>query len=514
VTGSLTATDVAVAPPAAEPRPPERSLRDRLTPPMPSDRVMGWVVPLVIAAVAGVLRFWRLSVPQGKVFDEVYYATYAHKMLGYGVVYDAAQHQPEYIVHPPIGNWMIALGEWFFGYNSFGWRVAPALCGTLSVLMIGRIGRRMFRSTLLGGVAAALLALDGLAYVLSRSALLDGLLMFWLVAAFGTLLLDRDHSRARLAALVERDGVGRWGPRLGLRPWRLATGVLLGLACGTKWNGLYMVAAFGLAGVLWDLGARRAAGVRRPLRAVLLRDALPAVGAIVGVALVVYVASWTGWFLSDKGWDRQWAATHPSASYGWVPDAVRSLWHYHAQMWQFHSTLHTPHPYQSNPWSWLILGRPVMFFYEGPTTGAGCSPTLPCAQAITALGNPAIWWASLGALPVVLWRWVARRDWRAGAILMGVTAGYLPWFAFQRRTIFSFYAIAFTPWIVLAVTMCVGLVVGRAAASSTRRAVGAAAAGAYLLIVALTFFHYLPVLSGEVISSAHWGQLMRFKSWI
>ena len=46
--------------------------------------------------------------------------------------------------------------------------------------------------------------------------------------------------------------------------WRWAAGVCLGLACATKWTGVYYIAAFGLMVVLWDFGARRAAGVRQP----------------------------------------------------------------------------------------------------------------------------------------------------------------------------------------------------------------------------------------------------------
>ena len=69
-----------------------------------------------------------------------------------------------------------------------------ALLGTLSVLMLCRIGRRLFRSTFLGCLAGALLAVDGLHFVMSRTALLDLVLMFFVVAAFGCLLIDRDRS--------------------------------------------------------------------------------------------------------------------------------------------------------------------------------------------------------------------------------------------------------------------------------------------------------------------------------
>lgn len=512
-------------------------VRERLSPPMPSDRLWGWVGPLVITAIAGVLRFWDLARPRAFVFDETYYAKDAWSLLHFGAEQnyikadtkdgpDPANQailagnpdglwtgDPSYVVHPPGGKWMIALGEQLFGMTPFGWRFTVAVTGTLAVLLTARIARRLFRSTLLGCVAGLLLTVEGLAYVHSRTALLDPLVMFWALVAFGALVVDRDFARARLGARLTAAATGRFGPYLGFRPWRVVAGVALGLACSSKWSGLWFVAVFGLMTVAWDMGARRTAGVRRPWIGAVVRDALPAFASLVLVAAAVYLATWTGWFLGgDRAYLRDWAETHPAP---WrVPDALWSLWHYHQEAWKFHTGLTTFHPYRSNPWGWLVLARPVSYFYEGPTLGEkGCAVDT-CSQAITALGTPAIWWASLLALPVLLYLWAGRRDWRAGAILAGVAAGYLPWFLFQERTIYSFYAVAFAPYIVMAVTMCLGLVLGGATASPIRRQWGAAAAGSYVVLAVANFAWLLPVLSAEVIPYADWARRMWWKSWI
>ena len=71
----------------------------------------------------------------------------------------------------------------------------PAVLGTARVLVLCRIVRRMIRSTLLGCLAGLLLAVDGLAIVLSRTALLDGPLAFFVLAAFGASSIDRDRAR-------------------------------------------------------------------------------------------------------------------------------------------------------------------------------------------------------------------------------------------------------------------------------------------------------------------------------
>ena len=513
-----------------------RAVRERLVRPMPDDGLWGWGAPLLIALFAGILRFWRLGTPKAFIFDETYYAKDAYSLLHFGVeqnyiagtgkhknladehilagnLHDLFTGSGAYVVHPPGGKWVIAIGEWLFGMSPFGWRFMVAVTGTLSVLMIARIGRRLFRSTLLGCVAGLLLSVDAMEYVHSRTALLDPLLMFWVLAAFGALVVDRDCARERLAARLD-DLTGILGPRLGWRPWRLTAGVCLGMACATKWSGLWFVVVFGLMTVLWDVGARKTAGVRRPWLGVLVRDAAPAFASLVLVSLAVYLASWTGWFLSDPqhAYYRDWATTHPGPPF--VPDALVSLWHYHHEAWNFHTHLETFHPYRSNPWGWLVLARPVSYYYQGPKLGVDGCHVDQCSQAITALGTPAIWWAACLALPVLGYLWAARRDWRAGAILAGVAAGYLPWFLFSYRTIFSFYAVVFVPFLVLAVTMCLGLVIGSANASPSRRQWGVVAAGAYVLVAIANFAYLLPVISAQVIPYASWAHRMWWKSWI
>nr|WP_218566145.1 phospholipid carrier-dependent glycosyltransferase [Vallicoccus soli] len=509
------AAPTAPAAPDARPARParvRRGARDRLLTPLPAERPWSWLGPLLVAAVAGGIRSWRLGTPGELVFDEVYYADQARDLLRHGTeVTDAGA--PEFVVHPPLGKWLIGLGEQVLGYDPVGWRVVVALLGTLSVLVLARAGRRLLRSTLLGCTAGLLLAVDGLHVVHSRTALLDVILGTFVLCAFACLLVDRDRVRERLAAALPLDAA-RYGPPLGLRPWRLAAGVLLGAACATKWSGLFFLAAFGLLTVLWDVGARRAAGVRRPWGGALLRDAAPAAASLVLTSAVLYVTSWAGWFAAgpDRAYGRDWAAGQPGS---WLPASVRSWLHLQAQMLQVNQDLSTPHPYESNPWGWLVLARPVSFYYETPEPGTpGCGDADSCSQAVTGLGTPALWWAAVAALAVLLVLWAGARDWRAGAVLCGVAAGWLPWFAYQDRTIYSFYAVAFVPFLVLAVVLVLGMVVGPPGAPPRRRRWGLALAGAYVLLVVVDFAWLYPVLTAEVVPYGSWYDRMWLRSWI
>ena len=270
--------------------------------------------------MAFVIRLVNLGYPNKLVFDETYYAKDAYSLLQHGYErgwkpdanakivagnLDAMQDTASFIVHPPVGKWLIAGGEQLFGMNSFGWRFAALVFGSLLILVTIRLVRRVSRSTLIGGLAGLLLTFDGLAFMMSRIALLDVFLAFFLIAAVSCLAADRDWFRNRLADHLERAGIpdlrGRFGPALVIRPWRIAAGLCFGLAVGTKWNALYVLAAFALLSLAWDVGARRLAGAGGRANHGILRDGIPAFISLVVLAGAVYVATWAGWFASSGG---------------------------------------------------------------------------------------------------------------------------------------------------------------------------------------------------------------------
>lgn len=537
----MTVTDEGAPSGRAQPTVPESAelathrdlVRRRLVPPAPTDRLAGWVGALVVTALGGFLRFWHLGQPKAFVFDETYYAKDAWALLHYGYEQDFVDKANDrvisgdtdvfsstaaYVVHPPLGKWIIAVGEHFFGFTPFGWRVAIAVLGTLSILLLARLVRRMTGSSALGTIAGFLLAIDGLHLVMSRTALLDLPLSFFLLVAFGALVLDREWGRRRAAERLDEFEGSAFGPGLGFRPWLLVAGIALGAALAVKWNALFFIVAFGLLVVWWDISARRVAGARSPWLGAVSKDALPAFALIVPSALITYLASWSGWLFTSGGYYRDWAASNPSSLFGWVPGPLRSLWHYHAEAFRFHTGLTSDHNYESHPWSWLVQGRPVSFYYEEYSRGEmGCHVD-KCAREVLGVGNPVIWWSAAAAIVVMVWLVLSRRDWRAGAVLASLAAGWLPWFWYadhDDRTMFSFYAVSFLPFLVMAIAICLGFVLGPRSASPTRRTVGATVVGAYLLLAALAAAELLPLWWAQVIPYQDWlGRLFGLRSWI
>ena len=507
----------------------------------------GWAGPVLIMIFGGFLRFYRLGQPDAVVFDETYYVPDANSVLRHGV---EVQHfsyvnsqlvhgsldifvkkhgalQPELVAHPALGKVMMAFGQWLFGLTPFGWRFTVALAGTVSVLMVARIARRMTGSTMLGCVAGLLLALDGLELVLSRTAILDVFVMFWVLAAFGLLVIDRDQAIARLRQAATAGPAGLAGPRLGIRWLRVGAGLCLGAACASKWNGVWFLVAFAGLAVAWDLGARRAAGYTSWLAGGLRSDLRWLPAWFIAAPAVVYIASWSGWFATSDGWDRNWAATHGNHTPVW--STIDSWYQYNRWMWHFGLTLNAGQNYRSNPLGWLVLARPISFYWCAGNSVPKCGVPTGYAQEVLAIGTPLIWWGGTLALLFCLGWWLTglvgdltfgrtpRRDWRAGAVLLGVAAGWLPWLWYawhDHRTEFYYYAVAFDPFLVIAITLCLGLIIGPARAAPGRRAVGAIGAGAYLVGVLVNLAYLYPVLTAEIIPYSSWLSRMWFPRWI
>lgn len=553
--------------------------------------VQGWIAAAIAGFVAFVTRFWNLNHPHTVVFDETYYVKGATSLLtqGFEGVWDGddandlflqgdysalSAIEGDYVVHPPLGKWLMAFGQFLFGENTgVGWRFTTAFLGVLAVMLIVYIAMRLFRSPFLAGFAGLAMALDGMGIALSRTGILDNILAFFTLAGFATLLLDRDDSRAKLAhrtahGPLHPDGTPKdtWGPRLWSRPWMLATGLLLGMACGVKWSGIYAVAVFGLTAFSWGASARRIVGTKLWFGAGVFREGIPAFVSLVPIALLTYIAAWIPWFVNPNGYGRQWAATTGSDKIplSWAPDAISSLIHYHGSMWEFHNGLSSPHDYQSQAWQWLFQARPVSFFWRGTKELPNECDGSGCVQAITSIGNPMLWWLALLGLAVVIWCAIGKRDWRAWSILAGYAGLWLPWFAYMGRTIFQFYAIAVLPFVVLALTYGLAYLTGALGAPHarrlewraleevegsvvvekeinnnddavfsrfspaneepepetewwcppkfTRRAYVAIGAVTGLIVIAAVF--WMPLWWGSTVSHSFWGLHMWFSSWI
>jgi dolichyl-phosphate-mannose--protein O-mannosyl transferase len=103
-----------------------------------------------------------------------------------------------------------------------------------------------------------------------------------------------------------------------------------------------------------------------------------------------------------------------------------------------------------------------------------------------------------------------RVDSAASIVVLGVTAGYLPWFAMQQRTVFSFYAIIIEPFLILAIVYCAKLLLE----SDLKPAVSQSIVGVLFALTLLCFLFFFPLFTAQVITYEDWHLRMWFDSWI
>jgi dolichyl-phosphate-mannose-protein mannosyltransferase len=299
---------------------------------------------------------------------------------------------------------------------------------------------------------------------------------------------------------------------------------------------VYVLAAFALLAVIWEVLARRTASrdgliVRHGWVRTTLTVGMPAFGSIVVVAALVYLATWTGWLLHHDlyearfghgygAYSKPWGAyvDHPTPGFlGETRDAFRSLWHFHVMTWDFHTQdLKTAkHPYQSNPLGWLIMERPVGVDaqFDLKTTSCGAAAGTRCIREVLILGNPIIWWTGVLALLAAVVAWISARDWRWGVPVVGVLVSWLPWFLNDDRPIFSYYAVAFIPFTIIAISLVLHGIIQAAETPRQRYLVGLIT-GVYLTAVVVTFWYFHPIYTDALLPYDAWRDRMWFDRWI
>jgi len=367
-------------------------------------------MPAAVLGVAAATRLIALDQPGTLVFDETYYVKDAASLLqlGYEGAWPegsnelfAAGEPPTpgteaaFVVHPPLGKWIIALGMLALGPgNAYGWRLGVAVSGILLVAALMVLAHLLWHSTTLTVLAGGLLAIDGNAIVMSRVALLDGILTLVVLLAVIAIVRDRRWSRTRLERwLAERRVSGRstdWGPGLLARPWLVTAGALFGLAVAVKWSALYLFAAFAVLTVIADSLDRRRAGVALWVSGTLLRQAPLSVLLTIPAAAAAHLTAWAGWFATSGGYGR---SREIEASERWpgilgaALDALQNWWAYQQTIYGFHLGVSTPHPYEAPAIGWPLLLRPTYMHYLDRGDGT--------IEALTGIPNPLLWWGSV-----------------------------------------------------------------------------------------------------------------------
>ena len=458
------------------------------------------------------------------------------------------------VVHPEVGKWLIGLGEKLFGFTPLGWRVVPAIIGTLLILVMIRFVRRLTGSTLLGCVAGLILSFDGLEFVLSRLALLDIFVAFFLLCAVHCLVLDRDWYRARMADHVPDQVRGDgWGPVRALlfRPWLLVSGICWGLACGSKWEAIYPLAAFGILVVAWCAGARRSFGVSFAVPKSLLADGIPAFVHLVLVGLVVYIATWTGWLMHSSQYVEYLSDTQYTHYVSGGSDCGKNITYDNDQALADRRPAGQARASRPGPGSGVAVRTTTATSTSSTPTSstgaptpmprsraAGCCSTARSASTPRPASSPAPSGCDAPAgqrLPApgaaarhadrVVGRGAGADRGRCSCGSVRATGGSgSPWSAppppgsrgsstTADRSSASTRSSRCRSWCWRS-TLVIGKLLGPSRAPTPRRTVGVVVAGSYVVLVMLNFAWFWPIYTDALLTHAEWLQRIWFSRWI
>jgi len=489
---------------------------------MPKKHLLSWGLTFLVTAVGALVRWPRLSQPNEIVFDETYYVKDAYAILKNGYERTAVENADQlilqgrtdvfessgsFVAHPPMGKWVIAIGEQIGGLNSFGWRIGVAVMGTLLVLVTTRVAIRLIRSIWFGTLAGFLIAIDGLAIVMSRTALLDGIMATFLMLGIWCVLLDRDYSRSRISRKLVSES--KFGGRWTWHPWRFLAGIFFGLAIATKWNALWYLAAVLLLIFIWDISFRKLRRAKNPILGTILLDSWLLSFQMILIAFVTYLVSWFGWIRTDGGWGRE--ISESSSTFNNFEQILSALYRYHDQIWNFHINLTTDHSYESYALTWPILYRPTSFFYKENLPNCASSN---CAQEVLAIGNPLIWWISVIALLLLLINFLRSRNWRSGAILFLFLAGWAPWLILPERTMFYFYAISFLPFLVIAISYVANIIYQGLVVRGQSLKIYYFIGISLLIATTILSIYFYPIWTAISLPKDEWLARMWFSKWI
>ncbi len=456
------------------------------------------------------LRFWGLGRFNALVFDEVYYAKFANNYLTGTHFFNA---------HPPLSQYIIAIGMWLGSHLPFGqdtvngltgslrstwsYRWLNALTGSFIPLVVAALAYQLNQRRSYAFIAALFAAADGLFLVESRYALNNVYLV--ILGLLGQLCF--------LVALGQPKQQ-RW-VNLAL------SGVFFGASACIKWNGLWF-----LLGVymVW-VAAWVMQWVRSRIGSLELRNTKLAQTRLANLTqLNVLHILWN-------------FAIIPVVTYSllWIPHLQMNpkpgFWQAQHDILTFHEKIGSGpevHPYCSKWYSWLLMLRPVAYFYQtarNTTEQVPAYPPLPAGAGkviydVHAMGNPFLWWLSTAAIFLLLLMLTLRflegvgwkspptpYSWIALYLVLNWLANLLPWMR-VTRCIFLYHYMGSSVFSALALAW----LVDRWLHSDEPHFRSAAVTIIFLVLLAFVF--WLPIYLGLPLPFQGYRFWMWFSSWI
>jgi dolichyl-phosphate-mannose--protein O-mannosyl transferase len=347
------------------------------------------ITAVILGAVALSLFLVGIGRPTILYYDEGFFVPEARTFL-------QGTPDPHSLLHslakPPLGKIIMAAGMKVAGDNPFGWRVAAALCGSLTLVAVYLWALLLLRDSRLAFLAGGLTLFNNFLFVMSRLGMMDTFLMVFLLWSL----------LAYTAAIVLDLGAGR------RRILLICSGILMGLAGACKWNAIDSLAVLILVSLALLWAARRLpedsiSSLARPAHN-LKQIGLPT------LFLGLTVAPFSSYLLT------YW----PLCRILHLRFGVQELLDLHRIGWHICTT-------------WLSNPAITLAWYKWPLN---VSPQRGLSYLI---GNPVVAWGGLVALLFCMWRFWKTFALPEGLVLLLFGANFFQWAVTPEKGLFYYY---------------------------------------------------------------------------
>lgn len=416
-------------------------------------------VILVSAVIVGFLvRINDVGYPDKFMFDEVYYAFTAQEitkgnLYAWGKDYSYPGINEFEWTHPPLGKEIISLGILVFGDSPFAWRIFQVLFGAAAAMLIFLLARNIFNSVNIGMFSAILYLLDPFPFVLSRIAMVDIFLFVFLISAclFTVKYLRKENNK-----------------------FLYLSGIFLGLAVSVKWTALSFNLFILICLFISYLYKNKDKKIEiKPASQKLLLLTL----SLVFIPIVIYILSYIPFFIYKQSFS-EFIALHKS-------------------MLRYHESVKNPHNYQSAWWSWILVYKPLLLYFE--KVGR-------LREYIYTIGNPVIWWTGIAAIIAAIIQIIRTRSYPLIFVISGMFISWLPWILSPKKVIFIYH---FLPTLMF-LYILVAYFIDKIWSISTK---GKMIVLLYFFLSLSAFVYLFPILTAETISVKEFNNLLWFKVW-
>ncbi len=339
---------------------------------------------LLLILIAVILRVYHFNFPNEYVFDEVYHVFTAREYLKLNKdAWNPWAKPPEGVgyewLHPPLAKEIMALSMYSFKTTDF-WaaRLPGLLLGIISIYLIYQISLLLFKDPRASLTTALIFSVDGLVFVQSRTGMNDVYLVAFILFSL-LFFLNRRY---------------------------LVSAIFLGLACSSKWPGVFLILVYGF----YFLVNSRENWIRKVIN----------FSYFLSVPPLIYLLSYTPYFLQGY--------------------TTNDLVEMHKQIWGYQTNLKASHDYASPWWHWPLNLTPVWYYVKYFDVNRMAN--------IFASGNLTVFYFGLISLLITLYQTIKTRSLSFILVTLGYLAFLLPW-SISPRIMFLYHYSPAVPFLSL-----------------------------------------------------------------